>query len=72
MIDTPELSPAKKERAPKGLYCPQCNGRNLRVRYGRKGPPGRYTRYRKCRDCDCKFKTREIMMIYTDPDPAAS
>ena len=41
------------------MKCPFCDGENTFVYGGRESAFGFYERYRKCADCEYKFKTIE-------------
>ncbi|MFV0442869.1 MAG: hypothetical protein ACK5Q5_04775 [Planctomycetaceae bacterium] len=43
----------------KGLVCPDCGGRSLRVLYTRRVTGGRIRRRRVCRDCGQRLTTYE-------------
>lgn len=43
----------------RGLLCPACGHRQLKVRFTRRSRPGAVTRVRECRSCGHRVRTAE-------------
>ena len=46
----------------KGLACPSCGSRRLRVTYTRAGAGGTVRRSRRCQECGARFRTGEALL----------
>ena len=45
------------------MNCPKCGKNNIMVYGGRTTDQGNYKRFRKCIDCDHKFRTIEYFVV---------
>lgn len=54
-------TPTATMPSPMGIHCPDCKSPRLRVRETLDPCPGVRVRYRRCLNCACVVRTREII-----------